>query len=311
LVKCKYCGEQAYVWVSRAGGPLCRKHLIQLVEKGVEKTVRKFRMLEGVRKLGVAVSGGKDSVALLHIIHRLYGDKVRLLGITVDLGIDGLRKQFEIAVDNYRELGVPYRLVDLGVEYGFTMDQVARLSRRLRRPVCSICGVVKRYVINKVAYEEGLDAVATGHNLDDMWEFALRTLSSDRIEDFARLSLVSPRGPRMIPRIKPLGLTEEWLIEEYAKARGLRFFEGSCPYKPKNDLREALRYAASTIDEAAPGYLKMSVKGFLEAAGRIKPPEVKLRFCERCGMPTTRRICSFCSIREKILGLLAEENSIK
>ncbi|MDK2383596.1 MAG: adenine nucleotide alpha hydrolase family protein, partial [Candidatus Korarchaeota archaeon] len=201
--------------------------------------------------------------------------------------------------ENYEELGIPYRLVDLGREYGFTMDQVASLGRRLGRPVCSACGIVKRYVLNRVAYEEGLDAVATGHNLDDMWELAVRSLASGGGEELGRLDLSSPPGPRLVRRIKPLGLTEEWLVEAYAGAKNLRFFEGTCPYKPLGGLREAIREAGLFMDEEAPGYTRMLVAGMLKAPRGEKPTR-ELRFCERCGMPTTRRICAFCGLRDLV-----------
>jgi len=128
-------------------------------------------MLREGQRVAVAVSGGKDSVSLLHALWRLRERLgVELVGVTIDLGIRGYSEEYVgVAVENFEKLGVPYRVVRLA-DYGFTIDS----ATRLRRPVCSVCGTVKRYLLNKVARELGAHVVATGHTLDDFLSVLLQ-----------------------------------------------------------------------------------------------------------------------------------------
>ena len=51
--------------------------------------------------------------------------------------------------------------------YGASVPEAASLSSRGRGKPCSVCGLIKRYIMNRVAHDHGYDVIATGHNLDD------------------------------------------------------------------------------------------------------------------------------------------------
>ena len=75
------------------GAHLCKSHFITHVERTVKKEIRKEVDLHRGDVVGVAVSGGKDSMVTLSILHSLFNEKngIRLVCISIDEGIEGYR----------------------------------------------------------------------------------------------------------------------------------------------------------------------------------------------------------------------------
>ena len=309
-MKCSKCDRDAVIRIPYANLYLCKEHLNEYVEERVERTMRKYGMLKGVKRIAVAVSGGKDSTSLLHILHRLsqrLGFEV--IGVTIDLGIDSGRayssKSVEIAVKNFEALRVPYRVVSLKREYGFTVEDA---KRGLRRPVCSSCGLAKRYVLSQVAEEEKADALATGHNLNDMAQFIMMGYYSGDVENLARLEPVSPPKFYSHYKIKPLFLTYEKEIMTFALVNGIPFMIESCPlsWRVGGTTQEAIRRKLEELEEQIPGFMLRLVETFVN---KVRGPlaekyvrEEEVSKCKVCGRPTVkgRDICSFCAMRLKL-----------
>ena len=104
--------------------------------------------------LAVAVSGGKDSLALLHILAKLkkYRPKTTLTAVTVDEGIAGYRDEaLEIAYQNCKRLEIVHHVVSFKDIYGFSLDEImerARSRGQLELTACAYCGVLRRKAIN-------------------------------------------------------------------------------------------------------------------------------------------------------------------
>ncbi len=315
MVKCSKCGRRAVIKLRYAKLSLCEKHFIEFIENRFIKLSVRNRFFEGVRKVLVAVSGGKDSVTLLHLMYKAakyFGFEIH--GLTIDLGIgrDYSKKSVEASVKNFEMLNIPYTVFSLRDNYGFTIDDVAMYGREvgIRKPVCSVCGIVKRYIMNKVALEINADAIATGHNLDDMVQYILSSVYSGRVEDIAKLSLKTPTRDKLIGRIKPLAYFSEKETLMYVVLKKLPFNYDICPhYKPKS-FHVKLRKISNELEEAIPGSKITLTRTFLKKIGPALEAKYsfkigEIRKCRLCGMPTTGEICSFCKIR------LAMENLAK
>ncbi|MGC9106121.1 MAG: ATP-binding protein [Thermoprotei archaeon] len=313
-MKCSKCDKQAVIRIPYANLYLCQDHLNEWIESRVERTMKKYNMLHNVKRVAVAVSGGKDSTSLLHVMHRLsqrLGFEV--IGVTIDLGIDaGTRyssKSVEMAVKNFEMLKVPYRVVNLKREYGFTIEDA---KRGIRRPVCSSCGLAKRYVLSVVAEEEKADALATGHNLNDVAQFVMTGYYSGDVENLARLEPVSPPKFYSHYKVKPFFLTYEKEIMTFALVNRIPFIVESCPFSWRvgGATQEAVRRKLEELEEAVPGFMLRLVESF---ADKIRGPlareyikEEEVSRCKICGRPTTkgREICSFCAMRMKLTGVV-------
>ena len=315
-MKCAKCDEKAIIKIPYANIALCKTHFTEWLEERFERIVKKYKMLEGVEKVGVAVSGGKDSTTLLHLMYKLskkYGFEV--VGINIDLGIDMGKayssKSTEFAVKNFEMLGVKYRVVRIKERYGFTIDETVD---KVRRPVCSTCGLVKRYTLNEIAEEEGLDAIATGHNLNDMAQFILSGYYSGDVLDLARLKPVSPpeKGYK-VKKIKPLFLIYEKEILTYAIVNKIPFIYDSCPhtFRVGGVTQDKIRRKLEEMEDEIPGFMLRLVQNFVDKIQKpleneyAKPEDVGR--CKICGRPTAkgRDICSFCALRIS-MGVLNE-----
>ena len=312
-MKCSKCDNKAIIKIPYANIALCKDHFIEWFENRFERIVDKYKMFEGSRKVAVAVSGGKDSTTLLHLMKK-YADKhgLEIVGVHIDLGIDMGRaysnKSKEFAIKNFEMLGVDYRIVSIKDRYGFTIDEA---KFKVNRPVCSTCGLVKRYTLNEIAEEVGADTIATGHNLNDMAQFIMSGYYSGDISNLSRLEIITPpKYGYKTKKVKPLFLMYEKEIMTYAIVKGIPFIYESCPhsFRVGGVTQDTIRRKLEEIEEAIPGFMLRLVENFIN---KIQPAlkeryekEEEVSYCKICGRPTTkgRDICSFCAVRLKITG---------
>jgi len=244
----------------------------------------------------VAVSGGKDSLALWDLLQRLGH---RTAGLHLDLGIEGYSSLSRRKVEAFAAArGLELIVVDYRERLGVGIDQ---LYRRVRRTPCSACGLSKRYFFNAVAHEGGFDVVATGHNLDDEAASLLGNLLHWKTGYLAHQSpvLESPH-PRMVKKVKPLFRLTERETAAYALLRGIDYVVEECPLA--EGARSLLyKEVLNRLEQHSPGAKHNFLFGYLDvgrAAFREVEGTVDLRDCERCGQPTTGAVCAFCRMME-------------
>ncbi len=295
--RCKICGEEAFVYLPQHNLALCREHFVQRHERVVLDTIRKHRMFSKKDKVLVALSGGKDSVGLLWILKK-HGFNVSALFI--DLGMGAHQKRVNEVIDQVAQrTGVPVVRYSLKEHYGVDMPELFRRYRR-RHP-CSVCGTVKRYLINKLALEMGADAVATGHHLDDEVSVLLSNTLRWDDEYLRRQSLVLPKThPKLVKKVKPLAFVTAAEMNTYAQAENLPHVEAPCPFS-KGARLLAIKELLDKLEEVSPGTKLQFYRKFYPFKEKYledgKPPQ--LRECRVCGMPTTAEVCAFCRIMGK------------
>ena len=130
----------------------------------VFETIRRYRLVEMGDVIYVAVSGGKDSCAALSLL-REYVEEYRVdaevKALHINLGFGYSPKLEEIVKRQAEALGV-----ELHVAYAKDYLDILAASKASGRPICSVCGAVKRYIMNKVPRELGATKVATGHHME-------------------------------------------------------------------------------------------------------------------------------------------------
>ncbi len=315
MPRCRVCGAPASYRVPWANAWFCPEHFSRYFERKVSRVYERY-VPRSVERILLAVSGGKDSVAMLYASARVVGGEKELGVLFIDLGIPGYSEEARVIVEHHaHRLGLPFHVADIR-GYGFTIGDAARLaaSGRLGRPVCSICGVAKRYIMNRYAVEHGYDAVATGHTMDDILGFYLAGLSSrEGLRSVAKLSPYTGGGEKLAARIRPLYFLTDAESAMYVEANGLEILGSKCPFAPRRrgeGLRLTIKEALENIDRRHPGYRVMlartladHVSGILYSA--LGPGET--RRCSICGYPSSTDPCGFCRIRLRIHRLLGEK----
>ena len=300
---CKSKGErrEAVIYLRHHRLALCEEHFVEWFERQTEKTVKKFKMFTRKEKVLVAVSGGKDSLALWFALHRL---GYETYGFHVSLGIKGWdysEKSLSYCKKLAERIGRPLIVFDLQKEFGLSIEEIAKRARR--KDVCSVCGTFKRYLMNKVAKEEGFKVVATGHNLDDESALLLSNTMRWEIGYLGRQYPVLPEEGGFVRKVKPFCFLTEKETVSYAIVNGIEFLKGGCP-NAKEATSALYKKALAYLEHHMPGTKLRFYKEFLKKAHpifkeRLKE-ELQLNECQVCGMPTTAPVCSVCKILKRV-----------
>jgi uncharacterized protein (TIGR00269 family) len=300
-MKCTVCRGPAVIDLRRHNANFCADHLVKFCRDQAARAIDEHDMIEPGERVLVAVSGGKDSLALWDLLLEL-GYEAE--GMTIGLGIgDYSAASTDAAVAFAERRGLTLRRVDLRGDYGYDIPTASAVTQRVP---CSSCGLSKRHLIDKAALDGGYDVVATGHNLDDEAAVLLGNVLHWHTEYLGRQRPVLAERAGFPRKVKPLVRLAERETAAYCVLRGIDYIVEECPMAEGN---RHLRYkeALNAIEAASPGAKQAFYFGFLARAADRFSPEVdvaqgELRPCARCGSPTTGEVCAFCRLVDQVAG---------
>lgn len=297
-MKCRVCREPAVIDLRRHNANFCADHFVTHCEEQVRRTISHFEMFGHRHRVLVAVSGGKDSLALWDLLVRLGYEAD---GLYLGLGIGGYSDDSgEYARAFAEKLGGRLIEVDLRDDYGFDVPGAASATRRVP---CSACGLSKRHLFDRAALEGGYDVLATGHNLDDEAAVLFGNVLRWNTEYLARQVPVLPERPGFPRKVKPLVRLAERETAAYCVVRGIDYQVEECPMAAGN-RHLGYKEALNLLEERSPGTKAAFHAEYLDkawhlfAAARIDGPDT-LRACTSCGSPTSGDVCAFCRLVEK------------
>lgn len=254
-------------------------------------------MVERGDKIAVALSGGKDSSALLYMLKRIFQNRndLEFFALSVDEGINGYRQTtLRNAEKQAEQFGVDFFRFSFEEEFGFTLDEV--VYREFEQAPCTFCGVLRRKLIDRKAKALGATKVATAHNLDD----EVQTVLINYIRgDIARLGRMNGRRKEFIPRIKPLRGVPEKEVAIYALTAGIPIITADCPYANRS-FRFSVKHTLNELERKHPGTKYSLMRGYERLSEFLPPPQPgkMLPQCERCGDASASSICKACEIIE-------------
>lgn len=299
-MKCKRCKDTAEVALPSHHAGFCRDCFLLFFSRQVQRAIKDHAMFGPDDRVLLALSGGKDSLALASILADLgYG----IAGMHVDLGIPNSSEGARAAVERFCEQeGVDLIVVELESK-GLAIPDA---KKKVNRPVCSMCGKIKRYYFNKTALDMGFDVLATGHNLDDE---VGRLLANTLRWDTAYLAGQSPYLPPaggLAARARPLYRLGEFETAAYCFFKGIKEWSAPCPYS-KGASFTVKKRMMSELERESPGTKLSFYEEFLKNARPMfserreyegGPPEP----CPECGYPAAGDLCGVCRLKTLMSG---------
>ena len=272
------------------------------IEERVAETIASQKMIMPGDCVAVALSGGKDSTALLLLLHRLFGsaEDIRFVAITIDEGITGYREDtIRSAEALVTRLGVEHQTISFSELFGDSLDAILK-GRETR--ACSICGILRKKALITAARTVRATKLATGHNLDDEAQSVLMNVLRGDLHRLARNTGEDPSG-LFIPRIKPLMFIAEKEIATYLMLQDAWTDLPECPYA-HHALRREVRSMLSTLEYRFPGTMLrlLENKKAVENACAGKLRSEPIRHCRECGDPCSGDICQLCQLRLSLGG---------
>ena len=300
------CCKSKPVYRLYNGEDLCRKHFIEYIERKVKKTVSNYNLIGKKEKLMVACSGGKDSTTVLYVLNKLNKNpNVKIEAFHIDVGIGNYSKQ---NLKNIREFCKKHKIklheTSFRKEFGYSLCYIrsALKERGVKLKSCTICGSLKRYLINLTARKTKATKVVTGHNLDDEAQSVIMNIFKNNVEVMKRLGPITGvlRDKKFVPRIKPLYFCTEKETTLYSKLNKFKVVYAKCPCSV-DAYRRQVGNMLNEFDERHPGTKHSVINSFLEILPSIKK-EVKgeLKYCQLCGEPSNKNICNVCGIVKKL-----------
>lgn len=244
--------------------------------------------------VGVAVSGGKDSMALLHGLKQTF-PAAEFVALHIDLGIGSYSEHCRERVKELVEmLNVKLEVFDLQEELGFSIEDFK--DTLYGRKVCSACGTIKRHLFEVLAERAGTKILATGHNLDDVVSVMFNNFFNANWHQLVRLKpVLEPSMPNQTFKVKPLIRAPEEENLLYCLYSDVPFREENCPHAHMERLRrnrEILEY----LSKGNPNFKYQMLRTFLKLIPILEEhvEKPKLIKCKVCGYPSSSQICAFC-----------------
>ena len=272
-----------------------------MCRRQVEKAIHDHQMLNKSDRILVAVSGGKDSLAVWDMLIDL---GYQADGLYVALGIGEYSEESRGYTERFAdERGLKLTVVSLRDDYGYDIPTASRATGRVP---CSACGMSKRHLFDKAAVDGGYDVVVTGHNLDDEAAVLFGNALRWDVEYLARQLPVLPSRHGFPKKVKPLIRLSEREMAAWCVVRGIDYIVDECPIAAGNK-HIGFKEALNALEEKSPGTKASYYLGFLDRmapvlAGIAASGADSVTPCTRCGAPTGGEegsICAFCRLVER------------
>ena len=299
-MNCDRCENSAAYTRKYSGEKLCSQCFSKSIVRKTAKTISKYNMIKHNDLVAVAVSGGKDSLALLKIINEMaLTHSFKIKAITIDEGIPGYRNEaLEIVEKFCAELNVEHKVYAYKDLFELTLDEALDLRDNGKTSSCSICGTLRRRAIDYAAKDIGANVIATGHNLDDTLQtFVINMISGDT----TKIGWMDPdTSANDLRKIKPFCEIHESEIVFYAFTNDMPFQSEPCPHMNEG-IRTEIREFLNSLENQHSGIKNNLYQSILKISTAVKSSSSKeKRKCEKCGNDCTGKVCSVCSVVLKL-----------
>jgi len=300
LMKCDRCENQIAYTRKYSGEKLCSKCFSNSILRKTAKTISKYKMIQNDELVAVAVSGGKDSLALLNIMNKMTANhNFRIKAITIDEGIPGYRDEALGIVEKFcKNLNVDLKVYSYKELFELSLDEALDLRENEKISSCSICGTLRRRAMEYAAKDISANVIATGHNLDDTLQtFIINMLSGD----ISKVGWMHPDTTgNSLRKIKPFCEIYESEIVFYAFTNDIPFQSEPCPHMNEG-IRTEIRVFLNSLEKQHSGIKNNLYQSIIKVSQSVKGSNQKQkRICVKCGSECTGTTCSVCNMVLKL-----------
>ena len=194
---------------------------MQRILSYMRKAIEDYNMIEENDKIGICLSGGKDSITMLYAfkaLQRFYPKKFDIIAISIHPGFEFF--DTNLLQEFCKSLEVPLFIENSNIK------EIVFDIRKEKNP-CSLCANIRRGVINSIAIRENCNKIALGHNEDDVLEtFLLNLFYTGSIRTFSPVSFMDRTK---ITMIRPLIYTPEKQTRRFVKKNNINVMKKACP----------------------------------------------------------------------------------
>ncbi len=308
-MQCSKCNLKAVI--EQQHGPLCKNHFITYFEEKVFKTFNKFHLIDrNDKKICIATSGGKDSLTVLYLTKKYlakynYPKTTLVFALAVDEGIAEYReKTLEDLKAFCNDHNTELHIISNKEEFGSTLDNAFPIiNKGTKKKPCNICGVWRRYILNKYSRKLGATKIITGHNLDDEAQVILMNMFK------ANTKLAGRIGPKsgineqndFVQRVKPLYMCSEKEVRLYTLLKGWKILYTECPYS-RQGFRHDVQELLNNLEQKYKGTKQGIIHSFLALTPHLKETEKgqAIGKCQQCNEPANRETCNACTLQQQL-----------
>lgn len=262
------------------------------IENKVKETLKKIKPGKK-EKILVALSGGKDSTTTAFLLKKF---DYNIEGFHINLGLGDYSKRCEEASRQLcKDLKIKLHVYNFKKKHGSSMCFLrTNIQTKKALKNCAICGVIKKWILNREARKLNSSKLATGHNLDDEAQTFLINIFKGSPELSANSGVISKnfQDKKLIPRLKPLFYVLEEDIRKYSKGKKLPVVYEKCPCA-LDSYRIQVRKFLNTLSRKD----KLNIiKNFDFISKKIQKSKIEIKYCELCGEPSRNKICKKCEM---------------
>ncbi|MFB5648216.1 MAG: TIGR00269 family protein [Candidatus Nitrosomaritimum aestuariumsis] len=299
-MNCDRCENPIAYTRKYSGEKLCSNCFSNSILRKTAKTISKYKMIQNDELVAVAVSGGKDSLALLKIMNQMAANhNFRIKAITIDEGIPGYRNEaLDIVEEFCKELNIDFKVYSYKDLFELSLDEALDLRESEKTSSCSICGTLRRRAMEHAAKDIGANVIATGHNLDDTLQtFVINMLSGDT----SKVGWMNPdTSGNTLRKIKPFCEIYESEIVFYAFTNDIPFQSEPCPHMNEG-IRTEIREFLNSLENQHSGIKNNLYQSILKVSQVVKDSNQKQKgVCQKCGSECTGTTCSVCNMVLKL-----------
>ncbi|MEA3430469.1 MAG: TIGR00269 family protein [Nanoarchaeota archaeon] len=298
-MKCKSCKKNAI-----KDSIYCKDHFIKYIENKVKKTIEEFKLINKKDLTLVAVSGGKDSTVLAYILHKL-GYKIQAITINAFIG-NYSKTNLENCIKFCEKYKIKLHHVSFKQEFGHSLCYLTSLLRNkgIKINSCTVCGVLRRYLVNKFCRDMKASKVALGHNMDDEVQAIMMNFFRGNPKMSARMGPMSGliKDKRFVPRIKPLYLISEDEIAQYSKLHKFNVVYTDCPCSAES-YRNSIKKMLNVLEKKDKDIKINIMNNFLRSRQKLRKhykTNEKIKTCTNCGEPARGNLCKTCQLLELV-----------